>query len=108
MKGLLALIFAALAAPVGALQGTRDDTQANVVVVWYEDRITLADHCHKLGAWPGYTLQIVRRQAVPGCSVFFRDRGECHVHVLRPQAVDDQRTLVFGHEVLHCFLGKYH
>jgi hypothetical protein len=28
--------------------------------------------------------------------------------VLKPGAVDDERTAALGHELLHCLIGNYH
>lgn len=43
-------------------------------------------------------IRYIDTQAVPKCTVY----------VMRPESVDDERTLTLGHEVLHCFYGNYH
>lgn len=32
----------------------------------------------------------------------------CVVYAIRPQDINDEATLVLGHEVLHCLIGVYH
>jgi hypothetical protein len=43
-----------------------------------------------------------------GCTLFHMDTMECEVIVPVPERLDDQRTLILGHEVLHCAFGRYH
>ena len=45
-----------------------------------------------------------------GFSVLGKRDGEdvCLVYIYRPVILDDDRTRVLGHELLHCLLGEYH
>jgi hypothetical protein len=46
-----------------------------------------------------------------GFAVWYEDEtgsNECTLHVMKPQTVDDEITLTWGHELAHCVYGLYH
>jgi hypothetical protein len=34
--------------------------------------------------------------------------GVCHIFMMKPEFVNDNRTRTMGHELLHCVYGPYH
>lgn len=100
----IALAFGVVAEPVVP---TRNESAVKVEVIFHDEPRSAVRTCHALGAWPGLTLeQVLRREA--GCAAYYRDTNTCIVHVPRPVNVDDNATTILGHEVLHCFRGRYH
>jgi hypothetical protein len=57
----------------------------------------------------------IRQDYRQGFSILKTNRetgaGTCEIYLpnaQRPAEVDDEATLVLGHELLHCMLGAYH
>lgn len=71
-------------------------------------RQQVVDTCVRLGAWPAAHAQAAAKNRPVGCAVAYPDEKRCTVYVPRPLFVDDQNTMVLGHEVLHCVIGPYH
>lgn len=107
---LFAFLLLLAGASSATLQGTRDDRLVTMRVIWYADQRELAEACRELGAWPGVPLAVLLAQPYLGCAKIWTDTliPYCEVHVLRPERLDDRRTLALGHEALHCFIGHYH
>ena len=61
----------------------------------------IRERCNALGAYSAV--------GVPGCAVTDTVAKTCTVYVVLPQKMSDQeRFAILGHEVLHCFFGRYH
>lgn len=48
---------------------------------------------------------------VYGFATWYEDEqgvNECQLHLVKPQYIDDEITLTWGHELLHCVYGLYH
>lgn len=106
LAGALCTLPAYAAEPV---EPTRDLTNFNLTIVWMAPR-QVAERCAGLGAWGGNAALAVRvadRQPI-GCAVAHHAEARCTVYVSKPEHVDDARTTVLGHEVLHCAIGRYH
>lgn len=61
-----------------------------------------------LGKYPAYK---VSEDAVGFMVRGFRsdvDYDICHIYVLKPRHIEDQRIMDWGHELLHCTDGAYH
>lgn len=86
----------------------RDEPTVQITVVWYQDKGDVIRICKRFGAWPDNSIESVRRHPAPGCNLYWPSRKTCEIHTLKPQRVDDARTLTLGHEALHCFIGGYH
>lgn len=54
-----------------------------------------------------YGSRATRKDRLYGFSARGED-GTIYVYTLRPEHVDDSRTLTLGHEVMHVALGDYH
>jgi len=52
-------------------------------------------------------------QPVEGLSLWFLTKktnqmSRCEIHVVVPNGVDDNHTMTWGHELMHCVYGTYH
>ena len=52
-------------------------------------------------------------QPVEGLSLWFLTKktnqmSRCEIHVVVPNGVDDNHTMTWGHELVHCVYGTYH
>jgi type IV pilus biogenesis protein CpaD/CtpE len=52
-------------------------------------------------------------QPVEGLSLWFLTKktsqmSRCEIHVVVPNGVDDDHTMTWGHELVHCVYGTYH
>lgn len=118
MKRIITLAAGLLVALTAtASGGSKDDpikatweyTEFTVKVTFLSARAT-ALKCASLGAWGGNergALEAIKGGPV-GCARIHHDTKVCEVFAPRPDSVDDAKTAVLGHEVLHCILGKYH
>jgi hypothetical protein len=52
----------------------------------------------------GYTVS----DAARGFSVWSSQDIVCDVYYIKPTTVNDPKTTVLGHEVMHCIYGSYH
>lgn len=43
-----------------------------------------------------------------GRSYYYRQGNKCKIIVLEPINVNDFKTLILGHELMHCLYGNYH
>jgi hypothetical protein len=87
---------------------TRNDLSFTLSVLLFDSRAELVATCSKLGAWNGEAVEVVTGQRSPGCAQFFPAEKKCVVRTMRPQYVDDQPTAQIGHEIVHCYSGRYH
>jgi hypothetical protein len=88
---------------------TWDKTSFTLRVIFLSPRAT-ALKCARFGAWGGNergALEALKSGPV-GCARILHDENVCEVYVSRPETVNDAKTGVLGHEVLHCITGKYH
>lgn len=102
---LASVVSASLAQPVTP---TRNESEVTVKVTWYETRKELVEYCYSIGTWGQAPREFVDKQRHVGCAVFDLNSKVCTVHAVRPKYLDDMLTTMFGHEVLHCFKGRYH
>jgi len=102
---IVLLLASRVAGATGSIAGSVEIRISQVEVIWVESR---ADMRELLAAnnvpvtsdsERGFALR--GHHAQTGADV-------CVVYALRPRELNDKATLVFGHEVLHCFLGDYH
>ena len=106
---LLALCTSSVSAD--AIKPTLELTALRLEVTWVANNDELAAIRNRYEAEPPSRPS---RRYVPqqpeGFSVLAMRDGErvCRVFVHRPKTVDDLRTLILGHELLHCLLGAYH
>lgn len=91
-----------------AILPTRNEEVVTIKPVWYETSKEAREHCYSIGAWGNTPRELVDKQRYVGCAVFDPSTKFCTIHVVRPKYVDDLLTTMLGHEVLHCFLGRYH
>lgn len=96
--------------PTPAVSPTLDLTEVTLRVVWskadeiasmrerYEGLMSVRDRLRRVQQYTGFA---VLTQDAEG-------RYTCTLYVERPRRVDDQRTRVLGHELLHCLAGRYH
>lgn len=56
----------------------------------------------------GFAIWPEWRDTETGNSIELAEEFDCEVHTARPTHVDDQATLILGHEILHCVYGLYH
>ena len=82
------------------------DTFTLRVVMLEPDQVVRT--CVGLGAWPAQVAGQAAKHRDLGCAVTRVDAKDCTVYIPRPLYVDDDRTTVLGHEVLHCAIGRYH
>ena len=55
--------------------------------------------------------QLEKGDKVYGFATWYEDEqdvNECQLHIVKPQHIDDEITLTWGHELLHCVYGLYH
>ena len=112
---LVTLALALLAGPVRSgerLEPTIDLSDMRVVLA-YVSTGELVNLQRKHGA--NIDLRDVRQNHRHGISILKTDRRTgartCEIYLpadKRPRQVDDQGTLILGHELLHCMLGSYH
>lgn len=55
-----------------------------------------------------YSELWVRKPGVLGQTVLYPEELSCRIKALRPLQTNDSRTLVLGHELMHCLYGNYH
>jgi hypothetical protein len=93
------------------IKPTLDLTALRLEVIWVASNAELAAIRNRYCADPRCrpSSRYVPKQPEGFSVVAVRDgEPECLVVVQRPESVDDLRTLILGHEVLHCLLGGYH
>lgn len=57
---------------------------------------------------PGYVKRECGMHA-QGCAFWNKNRDICHIYIhKKPEIVNDDIATLIGHEVMHCYLGKYH
>ena len=104
MRLLPFLLLACFCARAEEVKPTVERTQVTVRVHWMS-REALQDKCAELGAWGGVNPHIKRPV---GCDAFNLDTNTADIYAEKPREVDDERTTVLGHELLHALEGKYH
>lgn len=112
---LLVLALAPLAGPVHGgerLEPTIDLSDMRIVLV-YVSTGELVNLQRKHGAH--IDVRDIRQDHRHGVSILKTDHGTgartCEIYLpkdKRPRQVDDEGTLILGHELLHCMLGNYH
>lgn len=43
-----------------------------------------------------------------GAALIHTSSNKCEIFAIRPTSLNDNETLVLGHELLHCIYGEYH
>lgn len=105
---MLAVLCAGCASAEG-LVGSWNRSEMAVRITWLSQE-DAAITCARLGAWGGdeRIALLVSRQRPVGCARIDLASGVCHIFAPKPERIDDARTTVLGHELLHCFIGRYH
>jgi hypothetical protein len=118
MRPTLHFVLIALPLVAGHVQGGERlkptlDLNDMRVVVSYVSALELADLQRQYGA--RVDLRDIRQGHRHGFSILKTNRTSgartCEIYLpedKRPQQLDDEGTLVLGHELLHCMLGNYH
>jgi hypothetical protein len=65
------------------------------------------EKCNALHAWPEPVEKAPRGKAI-GCNAFNVGTNTCEIWTPRPAAVNDPASDNLGHELLHCYAGRYH
>ena len=112
----LLVALALLAAPARSdpIQPTLELTSMRVEVTWVNNASELAhlrrQYERPVGNSRSRAGIAVGVDQLRGFSVLGKRNGEyvCFVYIYRPVILDDDRTRVLGHEMLHCLLGEYH
>lgn len=93
-----------------AIVPLRNEAQVTVELKLYDRKQTIIDVCMKAGAWPGWNAeQVLKSIPAPGCTSFNLDTKVCTINTLRPRYLEDTgRMENAGHELMHCFYGRYH
>jgi hypothetical protein len=107
-----ALALALLAGPALGedIKPTIDFSEMKLEVTWVRSNAEI-DHARKRY---GAEIEQKGHRRVPqkpeGFAVLVGRDGAlvCRLWVLKPGAVDDERTAALGHELLHCLIGNYH
>jgi hypothetical protein len=88
--------------PSVPIKPTRDDRTFEVSVLLTTPE-RAAEICAGYGVNEGFPASVER-----GCTRFFPDEKRCEIVAPTPTHVDDSRTTILGHELLHCVAGRYH
>ena len=83
---------------------TRNVTEVNVRVVWYETKEELNRIYHRICT----PSRIPCAQGVNGFTKTGQDESKCEIHALKPEYVNDSIMNVLGHEFSHCLFGSFH
>ena len=75
-----------------------------VTVVVYETKQDMID------AYESHAkVKLKQGGLLEGWSVWPKDEpADCTIHVVKPKRVDDDITMTWGHELVHCSYGNYH
>jgi hypothetical protein len=88
----------------GAIYSKRELTTFKLTIVLLE-QAEVKKKCAALGAWGG-KVPVVPYDV--GCTLTNLDKNEATIYASRPLTLNDQRTLVLGHELWHAIAGRYH
>jgi hypothetical protein len=99
------LIFAASAFAEEELIVPQVRREKVIVVVHWMSQNRVKEICSSMGAWGGVKPNV---SFYIGCNAYHHDTNVCDVYLSDPRNLDDSKTTVLGHEVLHCFIGAYH
>lgn len=83
--------------------------EKRTVVINYvdEDEMDVAAITGGKFYFTSYEDQLKKRMM--GFTVISDDNGDCVVNVMKPKGMDDGAFFyTLGHEVYHCFMGRYH
>lgn len=105
---LIAAGLAARSAEAEDIEPTRNVQELRIRVQWIDnDSLRKAVYSEVTGV----ALEELRHKRVNGFSRFWTDKkGKhyCDIYADVPEEVDDRRVMTLGHELMHCFKGKYH
>lgn len=105
---VVAMLAGCASAPAEPVTPKRNDREFAMVVVFGSEN-TVRDKCMNLGAWGAKQIAGRMKGQEVGCAAFNLDTKQCTVYVPEPTRLDDNRTTILGHEVLHCVYGpSYH
>lgn len=101
----LMLLLAGPAAGDAARASTAVQKSVAVTVVWVETQRELSELREEQHNLLGFAhLADKRLQAF----TLTMDDGSCRIYAVRPRRVNDDATLMLGHEMVHCLIGNYH
>jgi hypothetical protein len=100
-------VLAALAAGALFSASAQPADPVLVEVTWVESQAEMDAKRREYGS---VRPDNVIRTRLTGFSVLGRRDGAlvCLIFAPKPRAEDDRNTLVLGHELAHCLLGRYH
>lgn len=86
------------------IESKRELTTFKLTVVLLAQE-AVKEKCAKLGVWGG---QVPNVRFAVGCTHVNLTTNEATIYASRPLTLNDQRTLVLGHELWHVIAGRYH
>ena len=86
------------------IEQQRELTRFNLTVILLEQK-AVKETCARLGVWGG---QVPNVPFAVGCTSVNLSTNEATIYASRPTTLNDQRTLVLGHELWHVIAGRYH
>lgn len=101
---MIVLLFGCVGTSVSSEVVKIDTVLNKVTITWitYDSAFTLQQACVAAG------VVVKKGRFIRGCAQPNRREGTCIIHAQIPEHVNDTKTLVLGHEALHCFAGAFH
>lgn len=87
------------------IRSSRDEHTTFTVTLVLLNQERVRDKCVSLGAWGGQ--RPTTRHPV-GCAVYDTVTRQGTIYASRPTSLNDEETLVLGHELWHIVAGQYH
>jgi len=101
---LLSVLVITACSNISTLHPTANRSDVKVIMVW-DTQPHVKKICSTLGSWGG---KMPPENLSVGCNSYVESENTCVVYATKPVSLDDKFTEILGHEVYHCFSGKYH